>query len=102
MMKNKFTLTCVAPDGERIVEGFFDSVESAWKRANDMGSRWFFYPVSIVCGSAYRNPRIVAVPDGMSPEWVGRAIKTLQKAFAANSEHVCDWLNGKCPLELCP
>lgn len=102
-MKNKYTLRCIAPDGDAVREGEFETVEAAWNRAADMGSRWFFYPVSIITGTAdAKRARIVAVPDGMDASWIGRKLATLQKVFAANSQHICDWVNGKCPLDLMP
>lgn len=33
-----------APDGAFITEGEFKTIEQAWNRINDWGSRWYFYP----------------------------------------------------------
>ena len=94
-----YQLKCIAPDGATVTEGRdYPSIESAWNRANNMGSRWFFYPVSVVTG----KDRIIAVPDGMDSGWIGKSIKTLCRAFAAESQHVCDWINGQCALEIYP
>lgn len=42
------TLVVMAFDGETKTEGEFDSVEAAWARDDDMGSRWYFYPFHLV------------------------------------------------------
>jgi hypothetical protein len=44
-----FRLICMAPDGDYVTEGSnFETVQAAWDRAEDMGSRWIFYPFSFV------------------------------------------------------
>lgn len=96
-------LCCIAPDGEHQTEGRphdpYPSTESAWNRSNDMGSRWFFYPIHVVTSTG----KIIAdVPHGMSKEWIGRRLATLCKAIAAHSEHACDYINGKTPFEILP
>lgn len=61
----KYTLRCIAPDGASVREGEFDSIESAWDRASEMGSRWFFYPFHVVTGSCDPDKcRVVSAPDG--------------------------------------
>lgn len=61
----KYTLRCIAPDGAFVREGEFPSVDAAWSRANDMGSRWFFYPFQVVTGSTHPDRcKIVSAPDG--------------------------------------
>lgn len=91
-------LRCIAPDGEFVTEGDFPSIEQAWERSNDMGSRWFFYPIHIVTG----KDRILSVPHGMPKEWLGKSIKTLCRAFATHSEHACDYANGQIPFLILP
>ena len=39
-----FSLVCVAPDGAKVIEGYFDTLEECGRRSADMGSRRFFYP----------------------------------------------------------
>jgi hypothetical protein len=103
MKTEKYALRVIAPDGEYKTEGFFETIEAAWSRAEDMGSRWYFYPVCIVTGAARTNKaRIVAVPVGLPAEWIGRTVKHLAETFAADAEHVCDYCNGKSPLCLFP
>lgn len=100
-MKTKYSLKVIAPDGEYKNEGDFETVDAAWRRADDMGSRWFFYPVCVVTGNS-RQPRIVDLPHGMPSDWKGRTLKKLCAAFAADSEHVCDYVNGKIPFCILP
>lgn len=88
----------MAPDGALVREGEFASIEAAWSRASDMGSRWCFYPVAIVTGESRSDlARIVDAPEELK-HYVGLSLRTLARAFAANSEAVCDWINGKAPL----
>ena len=96
------SLKCLAPDGAHVTEGKeFPTIESAWNRSENMGSRWYFYPVHVVtsCGPA---AIIRDVPQGMSDFWVGRRLATLAKAFAADTDHVMDYLNGKTPYCILP
>lgn len=97
-----YSLKCLAPDGAAVREGDFPSIESAWDRSNDMGSRWFFYPVHVVTGPS-RSPkaRIVAAPQGLEG-FIGRPLSTLSAAFAQNSDAICAWINGEAPLFLTP
>jgi len=90
-------LICIAPDGESVTErNDFKSIDEAWERSSDMGSRWFFYPIHVVTGKR----KILDVPDGMSKHWIGRNIETLQREIKANSDEICDWVNGDTPCPL--
>lgn len=92
----------MAPDGALVKEGRFPTIEAAWSRASDMGSRWWFYPVCLVTGPSISDrARIVAAPDG-AKQLEGFTLRTVARLFAANEQHVCDWINGKCPLEISP
>ena len=104
MKNNRYTLRCIAPDGAFVTEGEFATIQDAWNRAFDMGSRWFFYPIPIVTGatSNTRLARIVSIPDGMPREWVGKTLGRLSKVFADNAQHVADYCNGLCPFDILP
>lgn len=88
-------LRCFAPDGAYVTEGTFNSVDAAWNRAADMGSRWFFYPISVVTG----KKKILDVPYGMSKDWIGRNYSTFMREMAGCADDMCDWINGEIP---CP
>jgi hypothetical protein len=90
-------LVCIAPDGAFVTEGRFETVEDAWNRSCDMGSRWFFYPIHVVTGE--KLGKILDVPDEMGKGWIGKNLSTLRKAIADNSEEICAWVNGDA---LCP
>ena len=91
----KFTLVCLAPDGQCIREGTFETVQAAWDRSSDMGSRWFFYPVHLVTGpSRGLRAKVLAAPDGCE-HWEGLTLGRIKRAFAVNSETVCAWCNGE-------
>lgn len=95
-------LVCIAPDGEYVTEGSnepYPDTDAAWRRSNDMGSRWYFYPIHVVVSI---GEIIADVPHGMSTLWEGRRLSSLRKAIASNSKHACDYINGKCPFDILP
>jgi hypothetical protein len=71
----------MAFDGEWVTEGEFETVEEAWEHANDMGSRWFFYPFRFVTTSK-------TIKDAPSPiEWmINKRIKTISECFNKTSK----------------
>ena len=78
------TLIVMSFDGEYKTEGkSFDSVESAWNRSNDMGSRWYFYPFHFVTTETGKT--VVDAPEILS--WaIGRRVKTVQRIFLEHSK----------------
>ena len=64
-------------DGEYITEGSFESINDAWDRINDWGSRWIFYPFTGVL----KNKRVVQMCNGL--EYLSnKNIKTIQAELA--------------------
>ena len=48
-MANKYQLICMSFDGEYQTERpEFKSIDDAWEYANDLGSKWYFYPFHFV------------------------------------------------------
>ena len=96
-------LRCIATDGSMVWEGSFlqpfPDTDAAWRRASDMGSRWFFYPIHVV--TSLRG-FIADVPNGMSDLWIGKSVYTLARAIEDNQGHACDYIAGRCPFELLP
>lgn len=90
-------LVCIAPDGEYVTEGKFETIEDAWDRSSEMGSRWFFYPIHVVTGE--KGVKIMDVPDDMGRGWIGKNLSTLCKAIASESDEICEWINVSAP---CP
>lgn len=91
-------LVCIAPDGATITEGEFETTEQAWNRSEDMGSRWYFYPIHIVTG----EKKIIDTPDGMSKEWIGRNLSTLIKQIQQDEEETLSYANGEIPCPFYP
>jgi len=86
----KYNLLCMGFDGDFQIEDnrgeSFDSIEDAWERDNDMGSRWHFYPFRFVVTES--NLTIADSPD---PSWLygwatRRRVKTIAAIFNAVSE----------------
>lgn len=96
------TLLCIAPDGDFQKEGSFKTIEEAWERCSDMGSRWFFYPINIVATKAGANGIIADIPDGMAKDWIGKKVKTLIAAIKSEPDHSLDYANGKTPFCIYP
>ena len=72
----KKRLIVMAPDGEFKFDGEFDTIEEAWDHSNDLGSKWYFYPVHFVVGE--KGKKILDAPDDFR-EFIGLHVKTLQK-----------------------
>ena len=64
-------------DGESIQEGEFKTVQEAWNRINDWGSRWIFYPITGVI----KNARVVSMCDGF--EFLQNKNKKTVKTYIA-------------------
>lgn len=81
----KYNLICMSFDGEFVNEHNifsddkrFESIEAAWKMANDMGSRWFFYPFCFVTSES--NQTIVDTPQYL--EFLkNKRVSTAKKLF---------------------
>ena len=81
-----YQLICLSPDGDSVTEGTFPTVDDAWSRNDNMGSRWFFYPIRVVI----KTVRIVSACDAFVLEgdifipqmYVGRNLSTLKKDLA--------------------
>lgn len=73
-------IICMSFDGKFKTEApIFTEVGKAWDYANDLGSKWYFYPWHFVTTDSTKT--IVAAPHGMDA-WVGRRTATVAKAFA--------------------
>lgn len=62
-----YQLICLSIDGDYVTEGQFATVEDAWKRNDDMGSRWVFYPLRVVI----KTVKIVSVGNDLYVEGIG-------------------------------
>lgn len=77
-------LICMAFDGAFVTErGPFDTTEKAWEHANDMGSRWFFYPFHFVVTDSGKT--IVDAPEPLE-HFIGKRTATVQKILAKLSK----------------
>jgi len=81
-MKNQLQVLCMAFNGDYVVEKpVFDTTEQAWEYADNLGSKWFFYPfVFIISGIRIKDtPPILEFLKH-------RNINRVQKIFKALSE----------------
>ncbi len=77
----RYKLICMSFDGEYITEAKGSDISELWDHANDMGSRWFFYPFSFVC----TDKTVVDTPNGLTM-LANKRIKTVQRMFKTLSE----------------
>lgn len=74
----------MACDGAYVTEGTdFASVDAAWERADDMGSRWYFYPFCFVTTES--GLTIKDAPE-MLKHLVGWRVKKVKQHFETTSE----------------
>jgi len=79
-MKNQ--VICMSFDGEfKRERPEFESIEDAWEYANDLGSKWYFYPFYFVV----RGQTIRAAGYGLEV-MENRRIKTVAGIFNAASK----------------
>lgn len=79
-----YNLICMSFDGDYVTEKEgFKTIDEAWKHAEDMGSRWYFYPFCFVTTGSGKS--IAAAPDGLE-ELQGRRVATVKKVFKQFSE----------------
>lgn len=82
---NKKGLICMSFDGEYVTEkrAEFETIQDAWDHANDMGSRWYFYPFSFVVSNSGQT--IIDTPERL--EFLkGKRVKTVSAFFKKASE----------------
>lgn len=63
----RYKALLVAPDGDWVEDCWGESVDEVWKKVNELGSRWFFYPLRFVIrdkGKVGEYQRIVSACDG--------------------------------------
>src|SRR5258706_8044038 len=85
-MTNKLGLICMTFNGDYVTEkrAEFETVEDAWEHANDMGSRWYFYPFCFVVTES--GLTIKDSPHELS-FMNGKRVTTIEKFF----EYVSDF-----------
>lgn len=67
-------------DGDYVNEGpEFGTAEEAWEHADDMGSRWIFYPFSFILTESGKS--IKDAPDGLT-QFIGKRLKSVCRTFA--------------------
>ena len=79
-MANKYQAVLFSADGDRVTD-FRDSesIQAVWDRINDMGSRWYFYPLPFVA----TDKTIMDAPRGL--EFLkGKRIKTVRQYLTSN------------------
>jgi len=83
-------LICMACTGDYVTEGRdFKDVETAWNRADDMGSRWFFYPFCFVTTDSGKT--IKDSPDQLK-FFNRKRVKTVSRIFTQTIESAHDGL----------
>lgn len=68
-------------------DGMFSSIEEAWERNEDMGSRWVFYPFRLIVDD---TGTIAALDESMSQELVGYQFDGISKTVQVLIEHLAN------------
>jgi hypothetical protein len=80
----KYQLIVMSFDGEYQKEFHdFESKEAAWKYADDMGSRWYFYPFYFL---TTESGKTIADASYEFQNLIGERVKYVQACFKAASE----------------
>lgn len=87
-----FLLACISEDGrskvfERNVfseNNTFSTIEEAWERDCEMGSRWVFYPFRIVVQSDEKT--VASVPEDIPESYVGSTLQEVMEYIANITE----------------
>ncbi len=95
-MKNKYQAVLISPDGQDYVTDFGNSetIEKVWDSINNMGSRWFFYPIIFITKdnkTKTLNNRIVDSPDSLIKDGFdlrGKSIKSAMQWIADNQPYI--------------
>ncbi len=82
-----YKLICMSFDGDYVVEHdrfneAFETIAGAWEHANDMGSKWYFYPF---CFAVTESLTTIAAAPELLERFKGKRVKTVQKVFKALS-----------------
>lgn len=91
MKKGKYQAVLFALDGEFVTD-FRDSQtkEDVWDKVNDMGSRWYFYPIPFVATEKV----IVDTPEEL---WHlrGKHISTIKSLLAeTDQDELCKYIHN--------
>jgi len=83
----------ISIDGQDYVTDFHNSksIEDVWDSINDMGSRWYFYPIPLVVKNNKTktiNNRIADIPIDFPVEFKGKAIKTAMQFIKDNPDFI--------------
>lgn len=92
---NKYKAVLFAPDGDYVIDFYeSESIEDVVNKLNDMGSRWFFYPIECVIPdntTKTLNNRIVET--GIHFEFMkGKSVKTASQFLKDNPEFINDFI----------
>lgn len=79
-----YSLKFIAPDGELVSEGEFDTIEKARERWANIGSRWIFHPFGAICDTDNKY-RVVETASPLLP-MQGLDIWELCDFVASNKE----------------
>lgn len=83
-MKTTYNLICMSFDGDYVTEKRgFKTVFEAWEHADNMGSRWFFYPFSFV---TTESGLTVVDTNDLLTQFKGKRLKTVVAIFSAMSK----------------
>jgi len=79
-------------DGETKTERpIFETVDDAWECANDIGSKWYFYPFYFVVSDSGQTIKDASYPLDC---FIGKRVKTVSGIFASANKKLGE--NDRC------
>jgi hypothetical protein len=95
---SKYKAILFSFDGDYVTDYEADTVEEVWKRVNDGGSRWYFYPFSFVIKNhgciSWRQKAIDAPDFPYLSSLKGESLKSVKEMLVYNADELCDLLNA--------
>jgi hypothetical protein len=86
-----YTTLCMAPDGEFVTDGEFETKEEACENSAEMGSRWIFYPFHFIVKKDYGMlNKHVLVAGELLEHLEGKTINTARKYIKEYAEVLLD------------
>lgn len=86
------------PEGDYVTDFQRESKDEIWHELEEMGSRWIFYPISLI-GT---DKTIVDAPQGLE-FLIGKRIKTVIQFFKnewkERKDEICEAFNYGLPLQ---
>ena len=77
--------------GTKVEQKIFETVDQAWEYANDLGSKWYFYPFCFIVSDSGQTIKDASYPLDC---FIGKRVKTVSGLFASANKKLEE--NDRC------